>query len=62
MTKSLAPQNVSKTDWYYEEKTHMLFVHEVRTEAGDYIRTDQIKIPWKKVEASLKRVRAPSRG
>lgn len=61
MTRSLAPQSIGKTDWYYEEKTHMLFVHEVRSQEGVYIRTDTIKIPWRKIEASLKRVRSPKR-
>jgi hypothetical protein len=55
--RSLAPQHISKSSWYYEEKTHMLFVHENRTADGTWISTDQIKIPWRKIEASLKRVR-----
>lgn len=62
MTRSLEPQHVGKNYWYYEEKNHMLFVHEVRDAAGAWVRTDQIKIPWKKIETSLKRVRTPSRG
>ena len=58
MPASLDPQKVTATDWYYEERGHMLFVHEVRSAAGEWIRTDQIKIPWRKIEASLKRVRS----
>ena len=32
MSKSLDPQHVSGTDWYYEEDASMLVVHEVRDE------------------------------
>lgn len=57
MAGSLNPQNIGKNDWYYEMKSHMLFVHEVRDADGVLIQTDQIKIPWRKIEASLKRVK-----
>jgi len=61
MAKSLDPQNVSATDWYYEEQGGMLVVHEVRDEAGLYLQTDQFKIPWRMIEASLKRIKAEAR-
>jgi len=61
MAGSLEPQQITATDWYYEEGGHMLFVHEVREPDGRWIRTDTIKIPWKRIEASLKRVRAGKR-
>ncbi len=61
MARSLEPQHVTDSDWFYENKGHMLFVHEVRDKAGLYVQTDQIKIPWRKIEASLKRVRASKR-
>lgn len=48
----LEPQNISATDWYYEYPTHLLIVHEVRDEAGLYIKTDQFKLPWKMIDAS----------
>lgn len=55
----LVPINLSKTDWYYAEKTHLLLIHQVRDGlTGAYLRTDQIKIPWRKIEASLKQVKA----
>jgi len=57
MAGSLSPQQVGPNDWYYEDNSHLLLVHEVRAADGAYIRTDQIKIPWRKIEASLKRVR-----
>lgn len=58
MTGSLKPQKIGENDWYYEEKGHLLLVHEVRSESGQWMRTDQIKIPWRKIEASLMRVRS----
>lgn len=67
MPGNLKPQNLGPNDWYYEESGHLLLVHEVRhvggKDNGKYIRTDQIQIPWRKIEASLKRVRSrPNRG
>jgi hypothetical protein len=61
MAKSLDPQHVSATNWYYEEGAGMLVVHEVRDAAGLYLQTDQFKIPWRKIEASLKRIKARKR-
>lgn len=55
MASSLEPQNISKTDWYYEYPSHLLLVHEVKSQEGVHIRTDQIKIPWRMIEASLSR-------
>lgn len=61
MAGSLEPQQLGKGDWYYEYPTHLLLVHEVRTREGVYIRTDQIKIPWRKIEKSLARIRRKPR-
>lgn len=61
MAASLQPQKVRETDWYYEQKSHMLLVHEVYSSSGNYICTEQVKIPWRKIEASLKRVKAKTR-
>lgn len=58
MAGSLDPQKLGENDWYYEENGNLLLVHEVLTKDGSYLKTDQIKIPWRKIEASLKRVRA----
>jgi hypothetical protein len=52
---SLDPQNVSRSTWYYEDPTHLLLVHEVRTKDGEYIQTEQFKLPWRMIEASRKR-------
>lgn len=55
---SLAPQKIGPHDWYYEYPTHLLLVHEVKTRDGIHVKTDTVKIYWRKIEASLKRVRA----
>lgn len=55
MTRSIEPQNLGDDDWYYEEKSALLLVHRVKDKDGVYIKTDQIKIPWRKIEASLRR-------
>lgn len=59
MTRSRAPQDIDKQNWYYENQTHLLLVHEVRKEDGTHIRTDSVKIPWRKIRASLERVGKP---
>lgn len=60
-SRNLDPQEVTEHDWYYEEKNHMLFVHQVRARDGSFVQTDQVKIPWRKIETSLKRIRARRR-
>jgi hypothetical protein len=61
MAASREPQTIGKHDWYYEYPTHMLLVHEVREPDGTHIRTDSVKIYWRKIEQSLKRSRRPKR-
>lgn len=51
------PQSLDKDNWYYEYPSHLLLVHEVRTDLGTYIQTDQIEIPWDKIESSMRRSR-----
>jgi hypothetical protein len=60
-TNKAGPHDITKTDWYYEERSNLLLVHEVRDKDGSWIRTDQIKIPWRKIEASLMRRKARKR-
>lgn len=55
MAGSREPQDLGRHDWYYEEKTHLLLVHEVYKD-GEYVRTDQVKIPWRKIKRSIDRV------
>lgn len=59
MAPSLKPQNIGPTDWYYEYPTYILLVHECRSEVGALICTDEIKIPWRKLEESLQRRSTP---
>jgi len=60
MTKrTLQPQHLSKTDWYYEYPTYLLLVHEVRDNSGRYIQTDQIKLHWRKIGKSMRRSYRP---
>ncbi len=54
---SRSPQNIGDEDWYYEEPNNLLLIHEVRDKnTKEYIRTDQIKIPWRMILKSLKRI------
>lgn len=59
MTASREPQKLDEHNWYYEDRTHMLLIHEVRSHQGVHIRTDSIKVPWRKVKASLARAYKP---
>jgi len=57
--KKLKPSNtaqyVSDSSWYYERRGSIELCHELRDEAGLYIQTDHIIIPWRKLMASAKR-------
>lgn len=53
----LFPQHINDYNWYYEMPRNIIFVHEVRDLiTNEYIRTDQIKIPWYKIRKSLERL------
>ena len=55
----LGSEPVTEYDWYYEYPTYLLLVHEVKALDGSHIRTDQIKIHWRKIQKSLKRSYRP---
>ena len=57
MAAGLAPQHIDKHNWYYEYPTHLLLVHEVFNSDGKHIKTDTIKLYWRKIEASMKKAR-----
>lgn len=59
MAASRDPQKLGERDWYYEMPGHLLLVHEIKFSHGGHFRTDQIKIPWRKIAASLKRAYKP---
>jgi len=56
---SRMPQDISAWDWYYEERSHLLLVHQVRDKNGSLVQTDQIKIPWRMIERSRERLPKP---
>lgn len=45
---------VDKFNWYYEEVKGISFVHEVYRK-GEFLQTDIILIPWKKLLESVRR-------
>ncbi len=55
MTRSREPQDIDEENWYYEYPSHLLLVHEVRKADGTHIRTDSVKIPWRKIDVSIRR-------
>ena len=60
-TLSRHPQSISDTDWYYEAANNIILVHEVRDRKNkNYIRTDQIKIPWHMLFRSANRAKGVS--
>jgi hypothetical protein len=61
MPGSLEPQRIGDRDWYYEYPKYMLLVHEVRKADGTFVCADSIKIPWRKIETSLKRSYKPAK-
>ncbi len=61
MAVSRMPQDITKTDWYYEYPSHLLLVHEVKNADGSHLKTDSIKIPWRMIEVSRKRRLKPKR-
>ena len=52
---SLSPQNLNPYSWYYEYPSRIDLIHEVRDADGRYLKTVTIRIPWRKLKASLKR-------
>jgi len=52
---SLSPQKINTHTWYYEYPTWIELVYEV-FDNGNYIKTVNIRIPWRKLKTSLKRL------
>jgi hypothetical protein len=55
MSISLGPQHIDGHNWYYEYQGHILLIHEVLDKHGAVERTEEIKIPWRKLLRSLAR-------
>lgn len=53
---SIKPQEINEFNWYYEYPGRIEVLHEVRDDKGNHIRTDVIKIPKRKLVASLERM------
>lgn len=49
------PIHLDDHNWYYEERSGICLVHEVMDTRGNFQKTEQIRIPWKKVLESVKR-------
>jgi hypothetical protein len=56
MSFSLKPQHVNEGNWYYENAKSITVVHEVFDRNGNYVQTDQFKIPLSKLKKSIKRI------
>ncbi|MBE3137690.1 MAG: hypothetical protein IMZ43_09935 [Thermoplasmata archaeon] len=54
MKKRLDPMPVDAFNWYYEEEKGISFVHEVYRK-GEFLQTDFIFIPWKRLLESVRR-------
>ena len=46
------PVSINEHAWFYHEGSGLTFVHEIMVN-GEFIRTDQIEIPWKKVISAV---------
>ena len=55
MAKSLNPQNVSKTVWYYENDKTLEFIVECRNELGIHHQTLRFLVPISKLTKSIRR-------
>lgn len=54
---SLAPQRIDVNNWYYEARDSIQLVHEVRDMGAVYLQTDMVRIPLRKLIATLERLR-----
>ncbi len=52
MHSSQFPQSINKTNWYYVNKKSIKIIHEVYDANGNYLSTDSIIIPFKKLRIS----------
>ena len=60
MKLSNKPQTIDGNNWYYEEARNIELIHRVYDGNGAFLFTDHIKIPWRKVFASVRRYREDS--
>jgi hypothetical protein len=48
------PVELNPHNWFYTERKGIALVHEVLDTSGDYLKTDQIIIPYKLLEIAVK--------
>jgi hypothetical protein len=48
------PHKITKHDWYYVYPRYLWLVHDCVNNNGIYMQTDQIKVPWKMIERSIR--------
>ena len=54
MKGQIHPQHIDERNWYYLVGKEVLFVHEVLDEAGNYLQTDQFRVPLSLIKKSLR--------
>lgn len=52
----LEPHNISDTVWWYEDHGGIDVIHHIRVD-GRWVRTDQIRIPWRTLIPAMERCR-----
>jgi len=48
------PMPIDEHNWYYEYPDEVILVHEVYSN-GEFLQTDSIPIPWKRLLESVRR-------
>jgi hypothetical protein len=49
------PQNIDERNWYYEEKDGIEVIHKTFDKSG-FPYSDHIKIPWRMIKKSIRRL------
>ena len=60
--KDLTTKPHNTTDdscWWYDDPGGINIVKRIEDENGDYVRVDQVTIPWRSIRAALKRKDKP---
>ena len=55
MKARLTPIRIDEYNWYYEKVKGISFVHEVYNKDGEFLQTDIVLIPWKRLLESVRR-------
>ena len=49
------PQGINDDAWYYENRSSIEVILRVYDNNGRYLETGRVRIPWKKIRASMRR-------